>query len=126
MKNLRLVTIKMKGNISGITNQVPEIFPNFEDLKRRTDTQIHSNPKSSSSLSYNCMLNNTEENRQQSQANTSSVPEHGNISMPGSPSISKFKYKGTKGFGRPARTGYKREDEKLKISLILMKMEPRT
>ncbi|GIY25349.1 uncharacterized protein CDAR_60971 [Caerostris darwini] len=91
-----------------------DFFPDFEDLKRRTDTQIHSNPKSSSSLSYNCVLNNTEENRQESQANTSSVPEHGNISMPGSPSISKFKYKGTKGFGRPARTGYKREDEKLK------------
>ncbi|GFX37886.1 uncharacterized protein TNCV_1823401 [Trichonephila clavipes] len=92
-----------------------ETFSDFEeDLKQRTSKQIHSNFSSGTSYSHNCISNYIDKGKQQSQAASSSTPEHGTVSMPGSPNISQFKYKGTKGFGRPSRVPYKKDEDKLK------------
>ncbi|KAF8796301.1 hypothetical protein HNY73_000689 [Argiope bruennichi] len=90
-------------------------FSYCEDPVQRTSNQIHSiSSVGSSSFSHNCATNYCEENKHRSHASSySSLQEHGNTSMPGSPNISQFKYKGTKGFGRSPRLGYKREEEKL-------------
>lgn len=83
-----------------------ETFSEFEeDLRQRAFKQIHSNTSYGQSSSHNCISDYIDKEK-------NAMTELGNQSVPGSPNISKFKYKGTKGFGRP-RTGYKKDEEKL-------------
>lgn len=84
-----------------------ETFSEFEeDLRQRASKQIHSSY--GQSPSHNCISDYIDKEK-------NAMMELGNQSVPGSPNISKFKYKGTKGFGRP-RIGYKKDEEKLPFS----------
>ncbi|KAG8187583.1 hypothetical protein JTE90_025917 [Oedothorax gibbosus] len=94
-----------------------ETFSEFEeDLRQRTSKQIHSNASYGQSPTQNCISDYIDREKH---ANL----ELGNQSVPGSPNISKYKYKGTKGFGRP-RVEYKKDEDKLPSTSYNLKSSP--
>lgn len=89
-----------------------ETFSEFEeDLRQRT---IKYAPSSSNvnSHSQNISISNyIDHNKQSAHIVNNTVNEQTNVSTSGSPNIMKFKYKGTKGFGRSPRIEYSKIEE---------------
>lgn len=87
-----------------------ETFSEFEeDLRQRT---IKCAPSSSNVNSHSQNIYNyIDHNKQSAHIATNTVNEQTGVSTSGSPNIMKFKYKGTKGFGRSPRIEYSKIEE---------------
>lgn len=93
-----------------------ETFSEFEkDLRQRSTRTAFSSSNSGSSAHHSNISDYIDREKHYANSPSSSVSEYSNVSTPGSPNITKYKYKGTKGFGHSPRIEYNKRESNTQI-----------
>lgn len=101
-----------KDHLLHVKGHEMETFSEFEeDLRQRVIKNVPSNSSASSPSQHSSISDYIDRDKLPVHTTCTSVIEQSNVSIPGSPNIMKFKYKGTKGFGRSPRIEYSKIED---------------